>query len=252
MFKYTETRPAAHLQHLIDAYWIMQTGSLFQAAPAHLYADGTTDLFINMGSTSTFLNDQTVTPGTIYFGGMMTLPSVIQRIPNSVFIGIRFKPGAFGFFYKLPLQELTDKIIAFPDRPLFELLDIDANLTQRLDAFFTKKVRSVRNLLPLTKTIEEHKGKITVDFLAQQHHISNRTLERMFNEFIGVTPKVFIQVIRFQQVLKRLRKYDCSGNLAELAFDMGYYDHAHLTNEVKRHSGLNPTELARLINSSKS
>jgi AraC-like DNA-binding protein len=249
LLKYTEIPPAEHLQDFIDTYWIMETGALYQPAEVRLYADGTTDIFVNMGSTMPLLNNKPLLPGTIYFGGTMTNSSLIQRLPNSVFIGIRFKPGGFAFFYKLPLQELTDEIIEFPDRFLYDLLDVDNKVTDRLNDFFTRKIRNTYNLLPLTKTVENHRGKITVDHLAEKHHVTNRTLERMFNEHMGITPKEFIKVIRFQQVLKRIRKKDFKESLSQLAYEMGYYDHAHLTNDVKRYAGFNPTTLAALFKS---
>jgi AraC-like DNA-binding protein len=71
----------------------------------------------------------------------------------------------------------------------------------------------------------------------------------MFNEHMGISPKEFIKVIRFQQVLKRIRKKDYKESFSQLAYEMGYYDHAHLTNEVKRYSGFNPTTLATLFKS---
>ena len=247
--KYAEIPPVEHLKDFIDTYWIMETGPLYQPGQVRLYADGTTDIFVNMGSTRPLLNNKPLLPGTIYFGGTMTASSLIQRLPNSIFIGIRFKPGGFAFFYKLPLQELTDEVIEFPDRFLYDLLDVDDKVTDRLDDFFTRKIKGTRNLLPLAKTVENYKGKITVDHLAEKHNVTNRTLERMFNEHMGITPKEFIKVIRFQQVLKKIRKKDYKENLAELAFEMGYYDHAHLTNEVKRYSGFSPTTLAALFKS---
>lgn len=246
-FKYVEIPPVEHLRDFIDTYWIMETGPLYQPAKTRLYADGTTDIFVNMGGTRPLLNDKVLLPGTIYFGGTMTTSIIIQRLPNSIFIGIRFKPGGFPFFYKLPLQELTDEIIEFPDRFLYDLLDVDDKVTDRLDNFFSGKIKNTRNLLFLTKTVESYRGKITVDCLAEKHHVTNRTLERMFNEHMGITPKEFIKVVRFQHVLKRMRKNEFKENLSQLAYEMGYYDHAHLTNDVKRYSGFNPTALAALF-----
>lgn len=241
-YKYTEIPPAAHLKDFIDTYWILETSSIFQPAERRIYADGTTDLFINMGSTSTLLDNKPILPWRIYFGGTMTSSSVIHRVPDSIFLGIRFKPGGFAVFYKMPLKDSADEVIEFPDRFLYELLDTDQQVTDRLNHFFSKKISNVPNLLSLVKTIENHQGKITVDYLAKHHYVTNRTLERMFDTHIGVTPKAFIKVIRFQEVLKRFRKKEFKETLSNLAYEMGYYDHAHLANDVKRYSGLNPTD----------
>ncbi|MGY4384014.1 AraC-like DNA-binding protein [Pedobacter sp. UYP24] len=246
-YKYIETPPASHLKNFIETYWVLETGALYQPSERRIYPDGCTEIFINMGNMNPLLNDKPLLPGNIYLGGTMTSSSIIHNIPNSLFMGIRFKPGGFSVFYKMSLQETTDEIIEFSDRLLYSLFDSDKKVTDRLDHFFTGKIRATRNLLAIAETVEVYKGKITVDHLAKMHFVTNRTLERMFNEHMGIPPKEFIKVIRFQQVLKRIRKNEPTKNLSNLAYEMGYYDQAHLTNDVKRYSGLSPKELVSMF-----
>ena len=81
-----------------------------------------------------------------------------------------------------------------------------------------------------------------VEALAQEAHVSNRTLERIFKENVGIPPKEFLRIVRFQEVLKRLRQTDVSEeSLLRVAFGLGYYDHAHLTNEFKKYAGILPS-----------
>jgi AraC-like DNA-binding protein len=87
-----------------------------------------------------------------------------------------------------------------------------------------------------------------VEALAREAHVSNRTLERIFKENVGIPPKEFLRIVRFQEVLKRLQQTGgrmvSDESLLRIAFELGYYDHAHLTNEFKKYAGILPSELS--------
>jgi transcriptional regulator GlxA family with amidase domain len=74
--------------------------------------------------------------------------------------------------------------------------------------------------------------------------ISERQLLRRFSAAVGYGPKTLARVIRFQRVMRLLygpltREWD----LARLAAETGYADHAHLTREVLELSGFAPSAL---------
>ncbi len=246
MVKYTETSPLDILKPFIDNYWVLETDSLYQPSNQRIFPNACTDVFINLGSAVPNMNSVPLIPGIIYLAGTITSSIIIDSIPNSLFIGIRFKPGGFSKFYNLPLNEVVDEVIEFQDKQLLDLIDPDEQLTTRLDQLFLTRLSNVNTISNLTRTVETSKGRITVDMLAKTHCVSNRTLERLFNSSIGISPKEYIKVVRFQEVLKKLRYTDINENLHHVAFEMGYYDNAHLTNEFKRYAGLSPSELVSL------
>jgi methylphosphotriester-DNA--protein-cysteine methyltransferase len=57
---------------------------------------------------------------------------------------------------------------------------------------------------------------------------------------IGITPKVYANIVRFQQTWSKIKIVSRVKNLLDRAFKCGYYDHSHLTNEVKRNTRLAP------------
>ncbi|MGZ3822192.1 MAG: helix-turn-helix domain-containing protein, partial [Mucilaginibacter sp.] len=61
----------------------------------------------------------------------------------------------------------------------------------------------------------------------------------------GIPPKEFIKIIRFQYAHKRLLKNNSGESLLSIACEMGYYDHSHLARDIKKYSGLNPSEIKR-------
>ncbi|TWV97499.1 helix-turn-helix domain-containing protein [Chitinophaga pinensis] len=67
-------------------------------------------------------------------------------------------------------------------------------------------------------------------------HITTRQLERNFQRHIGVSPKEFTNIVRFRCALSQIKHNKQEGSLLSIALDCGYYDHAHLTNEIKRYT----------------
>jgi AraC-like DNA-binding protein len=77
--------------------------------------------------------------------------------------------------------------------------------------------------------------------LSEALHLSPRTLERAFQERLGMSPRTFRRIQRLQRVLVRLRS-EPLGSLTELAVESGYADHAHLTREFRALMGRAPSE----------
>lgn len=69
----------------------------------------------------------------------------------------------------------------------------------------------------------------------QQHFIS------IFKKYVGVSPKQFERVVRFNQILKRVNSTEAVDiDWSGLAFEVGYYDQSHLIKDFKRFSGFSP------------
>lgn len=142
------------------------------------------------------------------------------------------------------LQDLNDHIIDFEDKKLLALMGLDEGLIKRLDGFFSKKcICKDVTLACFVNALYEAKGQVSIAALILKHNISLRTLERQFKQNIGIPPKELSNIIRFQSTLKKLKTNAKKESLLRVAYEMGYYDHAHLTNEFKKYAGLNPTQL---------
>ena len=244
--KYAEYAPAPQLKPYIDAYWTLETDRFFKPVNRPIFADGCTEIFINVGGSAPVVNSIShLKPGNIYLGGTMSRASVVTSLPNSRFVGIRFSPAGFAAFYKLPVSEIVDEVIEFPDKALSTIAVIDSNLSSRLENFFVNKIHpSPLRMVCITNAIDRHKGIINVDLLAKEYNLTTRTLERSFLREVGISPKTFINIVKFIHTSKRIRKNNSKDSLLRIAHEMGYYDHSHLTHEIKKFSGLNPSDIA--------
>lgn len=85
-------------------------------------------------------------------------------------------------------------------------------------------------------------GRIPVGRLASELGWSQRHLAARFGEQLGLPPKRMARLLRFERTTALLARTRRAG-LAEIAAEAGFYDQAHLTNEVRSFTGLSPTQL---------
>lgn len=264
---YIQYKPTDDLGDHIDAYWVRKTTSGQGSSGRRVYADGCADIVVNTGSSTAWFNPMAraddiipLHPGCMYLGGTMTEYGVVTAAAGCILTGIRFRPGGFYAFYQQPMAPAVDSLLPFAEPVLQSILTQEDGLPSRLDAYFrtfprTRSGKTQHDFTSIYKIIHLSKGQISVEALSKECHMSRRTMERVFKENIGIPPKEFIRIVRFQEVLRRLRETDVATvstptrppreSLLRIAFELGYHDHAHLTNEFKLYAGILPSELSR-------
>ncbi len=90
--------------------------------------------------------------------------------------------------------------------------------------------------------IDDSGGNTDIGSLCGQLGLSRAHLARLFREHVGVTPKLYARLVRFERLTARL-----AGDkeaLAPLAAELGYFDQAHLARDVRAFAEMTATELA--------
>jgi AraC-like DNA-binding protein len=91
------------------------------------------------------------------------------------------------------------------------------------------------------RRITGSRGACDIAALARDFCLSTRQFERRFQISVGLPPKRFAQIQRFNQVFRILE--DPSRNWVDTALDCGYYDQAHLIRDCQRFTGTTPARL---------
>lgn len=84
-------------------------------------------------------------------------------------------------------------------------------------------------------------GTVKMSDLSMHTAVSSKQLERIFNENIGITPKAFSSLIRYQLLWQDMI-YNKKFNILNAVEKYGYFDQAHLLKDFKRRHSLNPSE----------
>lgn len=252
---YEEILPGHQLRKYVKCFWILNQldGSAPKVSETVL-PDGCLEIVFNLADRFRRYHSNgkiEIQPRTILVGQMRKFIH-IEPLGKINLFGIRFQTiGAYHFF-KFSLNELTDKIeqldlvLDRDDKSLEEQINEALNTQNRISVienFLTKKLAAEKSTDRATETIVEkilvNSGMISVSGIAKEVGISQRQLERHFQQKVGVSPKFYCRIIRLQKILNAVRQED-SANLSNLALAFGYYDQAHFIHEFKEFSGKSP------------
>ncbi|MGH9649519.1 MAG: helix-turn-helix domain-containing protein, partial [Terriglobales bacterium] len=86
---------------------------------------------------------------------------------------------------------------------------------------------------------ERARGRGAVDALSLHTGIGKRQIERLFQQHVGVGPKLFARMVRFRSVLRAMRG-NSPPNWADVAAGCGYSDQAHLIRDFQQFAGRTP------------
>jgi AraC-like DNA-binding protein len=119
-------------------------------------------------------------------------------------------------------------------------LAVERFLLQRID--HQKKRRVSERLIYINEQIrlQSHKSHL-INRICREEGISINTLERQMKEVVGISPKQFHRIIRFNAVLQYIRQHPGKCHWAQVAYEFGYYDQTHFIKEFKRFYGKSPT-----------
>jgi len=81
-----------------------------------------------------------------------------------------------------------------------------------------------------------------VEHLGARWDIHERTLQRIFHRYVGASPR---WVIKRYRIYEALASIEAQAGWTRLAQDLGYFDHAHFTNDFKKFVGCSPSEYVR-------
>src|SRR5665213_1615566 len=217
------------------------------------------DLLINLGdpfTIETFWDATLVSPGA-YLAGPRPATAFIRRQGELTLLGARFKHGMASSLLPYPVKELEQRFIPlatlWPDaakalertrerpNPLPILVE---HLENALTPLLAKTRKPDAMIRKAVKLIAQHQGDIEVSEMAAQLDVSRQTVKHKFDQHIGVSPKLFGKLRRFQTVLRHLTE-GVKVNWTQLAKNCGYYDQAHLTREFNHFTGFSPQKFVK-------
>jgi AraC-like DNA-binding protein len=175
--------------------------------------------------------------------------------------GVKFRPGAFLPFLGGPVSQLTGQTV-----PLAAVWGADdarrfageLAASADLDALVAVAERHLRAHRPRPDPEVATVGRIVhallydrsvsrVDDVSARFGLSARSLQRLFQRYVGVSPKWVLQRYRLHEAAARLAE-GASGTWAEVAVELGYFDQSHFIRDFTRAVGMTPVAYADACN----
>nr|WP_216647389.1 helix-turn-helix domain-containing protein [Chitinophaga sp. SYP-B3965] len=218
------------MQDYIYCYWQLKTRyPLTEPFHYRVVADGCMDIYFELAQ-----------PERSYVMGFSNSFVEYALAPSFNYVGVRFFPSMFPQLYKINAAELSNQALMLDEvvpalagflSGAFAEGDFSPAM---LDAHFLRHISQTtfdadNRLYESVSLILAQAGTVSVEKDLPQG-IGVRQLRRLFEFYIGDTPKEFSRIVRFQKTLQSPKHY----------LDAGYYDQAHFIKEFKSLYGLTP------------
>jgi AraC-like DNA-binding protein len=191
---------------------------------------------------------------TSVVGGARTVPYIRDISEPTRSVGAQLRPGASELLLGVPAGELADSHTAVDDiwrtgadslrDRLCEAVSLDRQLTL-FEAALEARLPQVRGMHPVVALALQRFARTTdVRSVVRETGCSHHRFIALFREAVGMSPKLYCQVRRFQGALERLAARP-QGALSATALDAGYSDQPHFTREFHRFAEVTPGEYRR-------
>ena len=252
--------PRPPLNQFIEMLWFHE-GLNVDYSLERVLPDGSMELLINLrDETRHVFGPISRRPRETYRRSWLSGPHsefiVIDSAPNASMIGVHLRPGGASAFFGWPLSELRNSVVELDTLwnceaqnlrdQLLEAPNPSAKLRILEDALlarwrgFASRHRAVLHGL---ECFTREPDSITVGKVITEVGLSWRRFIEIFTEQVGMTPKIFCRVRRFQRALNQIQR-SRAVPWTDIATGCGYYDQAHFINDFRGFSGITPGDYA--------
>ncbi|MDO9407318.1 AraC family transcriptional regulator [Patulibacter sp.] len=190
-----------------------------------------------------------------FAGGVSLGPAVSRHEGRTHTMQVDLSPLGTAAVLGVPGAALAGAIVDLPDligeaaaRELLErLADADGwpDRFALLEAWIARRVADApaprADVAWAVRRLEETGGRLPIEELRRELRCSRRHLSSRFREAVGVGPKAYARLVRFDRARQLLGVR--TNDLASVAAACGYSDQAHLTREVRAFAGVTPAAL---------
>jgi AraC-like DNA-binding protein len=256
---YREHTPCAPLYEFIERFWQCSD------APSHrrerILPSGTFELVINLREDEIRIYDPLRPENCRRLSGAVVSGPygscfLIDPQQHASIVAVHFRPSGASPFLGAAAHEFADTHVDLADAwgPLaLELRErlCAVPIAQRFatleEVLLSRLFRSPRRHRAVAMALAQFaqtKGAVRIDDVSRRLGLSQRRFAEVFSEEVGLTPKRYCRVQRFQHAREIVRN-NAAPDWAKVAVDCGYCDQAHLIHEFQLLTGMTPKDYIR-------
>lgn len=258
--KYQSFDPPEVLKPFVRSFWSLESDAASDAPKSfRTMADGCPGLIFQHADKGIFSQNGKELPDVFLFGQTTRHAEIGIRGEFST-VGVYLYPHAIRSVFGFSAGELTDTCMdadLLANKQQLHLSEQLANATtsQQVDlllAFLSSQIKQHHDQqngpmqYALTQIIQS-KGLVALKQLHEYLQLTERTFERHFKQYTGISPKLFSRICRFQSSLQQLRSRDFE-KLSDIAFENSYADQSHFIRAFKEFAGISPQQYHKQAN----
>ena len=243
--------PSEQLKNLVEFYWIAEADDRTPVLQK-IIPDGFPEIIFHYGDPYRIkLDKQWELQSLSLFAGQITRFFFLENTGKSGMVGIKFKPSALTQLFGLKMTEFTNKVLVLQDvvgnkldslenkvraaRHHAQIIDALENGLKKIDSASIKE-RIIDKAIQL---IFSTHGMVSVTDICNQVNTNERKLQRLFNNWVGLSPKFYARIIRFSYIFQFAQEKKL--NWSEVGLESGFYDQPHFIKNFKAFTGEDPT-----------
>lgn len=254
-------QPSSHLKPFIRYYWILRGADPdYVGANDLLIPDGCAEIIFNNHSVygrtdATSGREISVKSGCVV--GQRNKSILARRFGQTYLVGVKLTAGVLNQLLDVPESEFRNQLVLLSDLKKSWLTELEekvfecneAEIVSLLNVVFQDKLMgSEEKELRFTRGIGQYIARSELlpdlDAIQKYYQVHPKKLERLFNQYIGLSPKNYLRVMRFKKAYKLLNRektsfYDSS------FYDLGFYDQNHFIKDFQFFTSQSPTDYYR-------
>ena len=254
--------PAFPLNQFIEAFIYFERAEHAHTVDRFL-PNGDTEILIDFHDTPQYIYDNDSLKEIqacrhVWASGLRTEPITIPSGNGAAMMVISFKKGMSAPFFPFPMQEIKDSVVDgeliwggdFGDlRERMLAVEDTVRRFELVERFLVARFRSALELNPCVAfavgEMIERPDFLNIRRMNEKIGYSQKHFTEMFRKQIGVTPKSYLKIMRFQ---KAVRTIDAAASIdwGSIAQECGFYDQSHFIHDFKHFSGFTPDEYSKI------
>jgi AraC-like DNA-binding protein len=252
---YREVPPPPALAAWVLSLWEMRIPNLGLPARVRIVPNASVDIVIYASAPSEGEGPAAIVapPHRSYVVGSTLRSFIVRSAGWRHVIGASLLPAGVQPILGMPARVIGESIVLLHDiignqAGAFEERVIDGDPARALERM-AHAIAGLRGTLPAPNELVHRavglvrttRGTKRIEAVAADMNVSTRRLERQFLEQIGLTPKTFSRLVRFDRTVRALATRGATP-WSQFALTHGYTDQAHFINEFKEFAGVTPVE----------
>ncbi|WP_036382306.1 helix-turn-helix domain-containing protein [Muricauda sp. MAR_2010_75] len=258
---FKEYYPDQFFSRYIDSYFTVDTSLVYEDITDIVVPDGTFGLLFIDSQNSIRRNTSTEGPPitlrrTSLFGQKTKPVNYYYSPGKTTSFGIKINPEGLPLFLDYSYKELKNLFVELDGLADKDLKELEEQVFEQpyvkgkikvVETFLLKRISRLNSepdyllFSSLVEHIKAKKGEIRSNTLAAHFNINYKKMERLFQFYMGIAPKTYIRIIRFNATI-HLRGQLTDLNLTQLGNEVGFFDQSHFIREFKSLSSLTPKD----------
>jgi len=249
--------PSKILAPYIKRYWAIEnTLEKDEKCIQRITPTGLTELLLYFTPRPKVLNSNKYLSDNVALYGHQNDFYDIELTGSLSVFSIVFQPQGLMRFFGFPLHEICNQNVPLQyingqaGRDLEDAMGEAATFPQRVsiaETYLLNLLKSefadfeFRRISRIVELIKQTYGSVSINQMASEACLCRKQFERIFAKHIGISPKQYLKIIRFQYAIFQKQR-NPQMNMDNLSFESGYFDASHFINDFKSLSGMTPKQ----------